>query len=163
MTNNQRDELLISLAKGVNNLQSAFNDFRTEVRAEFNRLENKYDTKIDNIEQKLNQNIEKTDALAEDYKEIKATVGTLTQDSKEIKATVGALVEENKGIKANVEQNSKRIDSLAKDVAETKQFAKENIKAISEVFRDFVKFNSETTLHLEKHDEQIAELQAKLA
>ena len=97
MTNNQRDELLISLAKGVNNLQSAFNDFRTEVRAEFNRLENKYDTKIDNIEQKLNQNIEKTDALAEDYKKIKATV----------------------------EQNSKRIDALANDVAETKQFDKE--------------------------------------
>ena len=28
MTNEQRDELLISIAKGLNNLQCAFNDFR---------------------------------------------------------------------------------------------------------------------------------------
>ena len=39
MTNNQRDELLISLSKGLNNLQNSFNDFRIEVKDEFNRLE----------------------------------------------------------------------------------------------------------------------------
>ena len=36
MTNDQRDELLITIAKGLNNLQGAFNDFRVEIRAELN-------------------------------------------------------------------------------------------------------------------------------
>ena len=38
MTNEQRDELLISLAKGLNNLQQSFNDFRKEIKEEINSV-----------------------------------------------------------------------------------------------------------------------------
>ena len=51
MTDEQRDELLLSLAKGLNNLQCSFNDFRVEIKTELN-------TKIDSVEQKLNDKID---------------------------------------------------------------------------------------------------------
>ena len=128
MTNNQRDELLISLAKGFNNFQNSFNDFRIEVKAEFNRIESKFDKKFDTLSETVKHNSEQIDALVKDNKYI-----------------------------------HKKITILTKDVSEIKQYTKENIEAISEAFRDIVKFNSQTTKHLEKHDKEISELQSKLA
>ena len=128
MTNTQRDELLISLAKGFNNFQNSFNDFRIEVKAEFNRIESKFDKKFDTLSETVKHNSEQIDALVKDNKYI-----------------------------------HKKITILTKDVSEIKQYTKENIEAIFEAFRDIVKFNSQTTKHLEKHDKEISELQSKLA
>ena len=142
MTNTQRDELLISLAKGFNNFQNSFNDFRIEVKAEFNRIENKFDKKFDTLSETVKHNSEKIDTLSE----------TVKHNSEKI----DALVKDNKYI-------HEKITILTKDVSEIKQYTKENIEAISEAFRDIVKFNSQTTKHLEKHDKEISELQSKLA
>ncbi len=62
MTDEQRDELLLSLAKGLNNLQCSFNDFRVEIKTELNTkidsVEQKLNAKIDSVEQKLNDKID---------------------------------------------------------------------------------------------------------
>ena len=62
MTDEQRDELLLSLAKGLNNLQCSFNDFRVEIKTELNNkidsVEQKLNAKIDSVEQKLNDKID---------------------------------------------------------------------------------------------------------
>ena len=56
MTETQRDELLLSLAKGLNNLQCSFNDFRVEIKTELKEVEQRLNNKIDNVEQKLREN-----------------------------------------------------------------------------------------------------------
>ena len=58
MTDAQRDELLLSLAKGLNNLQCSFNDFRVEIKTELKEVEQRLNEKIDNVEQKLNDKID---------------------------------------------------------------------------------------------------------
>ena len=58
MTDEQRDELLLSLAKGLNNFQCSFNDFRVEIKTELKEVEQRLNEKIDNIEQKLNDKID---------------------------------------------------------------------------------------------------------
>ena len=62
MTDEQRDELLLSLAKGLNNLQCSFHDFRVEIKTELNTkidsVEQKLNAKIDSVEQKLNDKID---------------------------------------------------------------------------------------------------------
>ena len=142
MTNTQRDELLISLAKGFNNFQISFNDFRTEVKAEFNRIEDKFDKKFDTLSETVKHNSEKIDTLSETVKHNSEKIDTLVKDNKYI---------------------HKKIAVFTKDVSEIKQYTQENIEAISEAFRDIVKFNSQTTKHFEKHDKEISELQSKLA
>ena len=58
MTDEQRDELLLSLAKGLNNLQCSFNDFRVEIKTELNTKIDSVEKKIDSVEQKLNAKID---------------------------------------------------------------------------------------------------------
>ena len=58
MTDEQRDELLLSLAKGLNNLQCSFNDFRVEIKTELNTKIDSVKKKIDSVEQKLNDKID---------------------------------------------------------------------------------------------------------
>ena len=64
MNNIQRDDLMLSLVKGLNNLQESLNVFRKDVN-----------NKIDSVEQKLTSEIRiqsaKIDALAKDHNEFK--------------------------------------------------------------------------------------------
>ena len=57
MTNEQRDELLISIVKSLNNLQNSFNDFRKEIKEELdtklNALEERLNKKIDSVEERF--------------------------------------------------------------------------------------------------------------
>ena len=136
MTNEQRDELLISMAKGLNNLQGAFNDFRIEIKAELNTkidaLDKKFTSKIDALDKKFT---DKFDALDQ-------RVGNLEKDNAQIKSD---------------------IKELAKNQAEFREETKANIEAASEIIRDIYKTNYETTQHLKRHDIEIQELQSKLA
>ena len=58
MTNAQRDELLISLSKGLNNLQESFNDFRKEIKEEIDSVKSELDERINDVK-KENQEIKK--------------------------------------------------------------------------------------------------------
>ena len=66
MTDEQRDELLLSLAKGLNNLQCSFNDFRVEIKTELNTKIDSVEKKIDSVEQKLNAKIDSVEQKLND-------------------------------------------------------------------------------------------------
>ena len=111
MTNEQRDELLISMAKGLNNLQGAFNDFRIEIKAELN-------TKIDALDKKFT---DKFDALDQ-------RVGNLEKDNAQIKSDIKELAknqaEFREETKANIEAASEIIRDIYKTNYETTQHLK---------------------------------------
>ena len=158
MTNEQRDELLITIAKGLNNLQGAFNDFRVEIRAELNTkvdaLDQKFTSKIDALDQKFTSKIDaldqkftsKIDALEKDNAQIKSDLSTLAKSKAEFK-----------------EETKAHFEALEKSQAEFKEETKANFKAASEVVRDIFKTNYEADQHLKRHDIEIHELQSKLA
>ena len=150
MTNEQRDELLISIAKGLNNLQGAFNDFRVEIKAELNTkvdaLDKKFTSKIDALDQKFTAKIDALDQR----------VGNLEKDNVQIKSDLSNLEKDNAQIKSDIKE-------LAKNQAEFREETKVNIEAASEIIRDIYKTNYETTQHLKRHDREIQELQSKLA
>ena len=150
MTNEQRDELLISIAKGLNNLQGAFNDFRVEIKAELNTkvdaLDKKFTSKIDALDQKFTAKIDALDQR----------VGNLEKDNVQIKSDLSNLEKDNAQIKSDIKE-------LAKNQAEFREETKVNIEAASEIIRDIYKTNYETTQHLKRHDIEIQELQSKLA
>ena len=146
MTNEQRDELLISMAKGLNNLQGAFNDFRIEIKAELN-------TKIDALDKKFT---DKFDALDQ-------RVGNLEKDNVQIKSDLSNLVQRVGNLEKDNAQIKSDIKELAKNQAEFREETKANIEAASEIIRDIYKTNYETTQHLKRHDIEIQELQSKLA
>ena len=147
MTNEQRDELLITIAKGLNNLQGAFNDFRVEIRAELNTkvdaLDQKFTSKIDALDQKFTSKI---DALEKDNAQIKSDLSALAKSQDEFK-----------------EETNAHFEALEKSQAEFKEETKANFKAASEVVRDIFKTNYEADQHLKRHDIEIQELQSKLA
>ena len=57
MTNEQRDELLVSLSKGLNNLQGSLNDFRSELKSDINNVNQSLNAKIDQTAKELRQEI----------------------------------------------------------------------------------------------------------
>ena len=157
MTNEQRDELLISMAKGLNNLQGAFNDFRIEIKAELNTkidaLDKKFTSKIDALDKKFT---DKFDALDQ-------RVGNLEKDNVQIKSDLSNLVQRVGNLEKDNAQIKSDIKELAKNQAEFREETKANIEAASEIIRDIYKTNYETTQHLKRHDIEIQELQSKLA
>ena len=120
MTNEQRDELLISMAKGLNNLQGAFNDFRIEIKAELN-------TKIDALDKKFT---DKFDALDQ-------RVGNLEKDNVQIKSDIKELAknqaEFRKETKVNIEAASEIIRDIYKMNYETTQHLKRHDIEIQEL------------------------------
>lgn len=120
MTNEQRDELLISMAKGLNNLQGAFNDFRIEIKAELN-------TKIDALDKKFT---DKFDALDQ-------RVGNLEKDNAQIKSDIKELAknqaEFREETKANIEAASEIIRDIYKTNYETTQHLKRHDIEIQEL------------------------------
>ena len=162
MTNEQRDELLITIAKGLNNLQGAFNDFRVEIRAELNTkvdaIDQKFTSKIDALDQKFTSKINaldqkftsKIDALDQKFT---SKIDALDQ---KFTSKIDALEKDNAQIKSD-------LSALAKSQDEFRKETKANFKATSEVVRDIFKTNYETAQHLKRHDIEIQELQSKLA
>lgn len=120
MTNEQRDELLISMAKGLNNLQGAFNDFRIEIKAELN-------TKIDALDKKFT---DKFDALDQ-------RVGNLEKDNAQIKSDIKELAknqaEFREETKVNIEAASEIIRDIYKTNYETTQHLKRHDIEIQEL------------------------------
>ncbi|MBR0427006.1 MAG: hypothetical protein IJK18_02230 [Clostridia bacterium] len=161
MTNEQRDELLISIAKGLNNLQGAFNDFRVEIKAELNTkvdaLDKKFTSKIDALDQKFTAKIDALDQkFTAKIDALDQRVGNLEKDNVQIKSDLSNLEKDNAQIKSDIKE-------LAKNQAEFREETKVNIEAASEIIRDIYKTNYETTQHLKRHDIEIQELQSKLA
>ena len=98
MTDEQRDELLISIVKGLNNLQNSFNDFRKEIKEELN-------TRIDSVKTEFNGRIGE---VVKENQEIKKYVS-------DNKKSIDALVKENQEIKKYVSDNEKGIVEIVKD------------------------------------------------
>lgn len=123
MNNAQRDDLLLSLAKGLNNLQESLNEFRKEVNNKFDYFEKKYDDKIDSVEQKLN---DKIDSVNSDLSE---KIDNLTKDHEdfknETKDTFKELIGINRDVfnsvyfetKNRLDQHDIEIDELKKKLA----------------------------------------------
>ena len=57
----------------------------------------------------------------------------------------------------------KRIDEVSKENQEIKKYVSDNEKGVVEIIKDFNKHNYEVDQHLKKHDEEIANIKAKLA
>ncbi len=124
MTNEQRDELLISMAKGLNNLQCAFNDFRVEIKAELNckidALDKKFTGKIDALDKKFTSKI---DALEKDNIQIKSDIKELAKNQAEFR----------KETKINIEAASDIIRDVYKTNYETSQHIKRHDIQIQEL------------------------------
>ena len=157
MTNEQRDELLISIAKGLNNLQGAFNDFRVEIKTELNTkvnaLDQKFTSKIDALDQKFTNKIDALDQR----------IDTLEKDNVQIKSDIKTLGKKNESLHKDNIQIKSDISALAKSQSEFRKETEANFKALPEIIRDIYKTNYETAEHLKKHDIEIQELQSKLA
>ena len=167
MTNEQRDELLISMAKGLNNLQGAFNDFRIEIKAELNTkidaLDKKFTDKFDALDQRVG-NLEKDNVqIKSDLSNLDQRVGNLEKDNVQIKSDLSNLVQRVGNLEKDNAQIKSDIKELAKNQAEFREETKANIEAASEIIRDIYKTNYETTQHLKRHDIEIQKLQSKLA
>ena len=179
MTNEQRDELLISIAKGLNNLQGAFNDFRVEIKTELNTkvnaLDQKFTNKIDALDQKFTSKIDALDqkftnrinALDQKFTNkidaLDQRVDTLEKDNVQIKSDIKTLGKKYESLHKDNIQIKSDISALAKSQSEFRNETEANFKALPEIIRDIYKTNYETAEHLKKHDIEIQELQSKLA
>ncbi len=164
MTNNQRDELLISLSKGLNNLQCNFNDFRTEIKTEINQVETRLNKKFDGLTQEVsdlkvtvNQNTEKIDGLTQEVSDLKVTVKQnteridgLTQEVLDLKVTVNqnteridGLTQEVSDLKVTVKQNTERIDGLTQEVSDLKVTVNQNNDNLSKEIASVKKYAEE--------------------
>ena len=101
MTDEQRDELLISIVKCLNNFQNSFNDCRKEIKEELN-------SRIDEVVRE-NQEIKKH------VSDNKKSIDALVKENQEIKKSIDALVKENQEIKKYVSDNEKGIVEIVKD------------------------------------------------
>ena len=167
MTNEQRDELLISMAKGLNNLQCAFNDFRVEIRAELNSkvdaLDQKFTNKFDSIDKKVSVLEKDNVQIKSDIKELIQRTTTLEKDNVQIKSDIKELIQRTTTLEKDNTQIKSDIKELAKNQAEFRKETKINIEAASDIIRDIYKTNYETSQHLKRHDILIQELHSKLA
>lgn len=132
MTDEQRDELLLSLAKGLNNLQCSFNDFRVEIKTELNTKIDSVEKKIDSVEQKLNAKLDSVEQKLNDKID-------------NVQISFNQKLEE-------VAKNSRE---------EIKQAIDFNNKGIIEMFKDIWQSNKVFNKRLNQHDIEIKKLKAK--
>lgn len=132
MTDEQRDELLLSLAKGLNNLQCSFNDFRVEIKTELNTKIDSVEKKIDSVEQKLNAKIDSVEQKLND-----------------------------KIDNVQISFNQKLEEVAKKSREEIKQAIDFNNKGIIEMFKDIWQSNKVFNKRLNQHDIEIKKLKAK--
>ena len=132
MTDAQRDELLLSLAKGLNNLQCSFNEFRVEIKKELNDKIDSVEQKIDSVELKLNDKIDSVEQKLNDKID-------------------------NVQISFN-----QKLEEVAKNASEEiKQAIDFNNKGIIEMFKDIWQSNKVFNKRLNQHDIEIKKLKAK--
>ena len=136
MTDEQRDELLLSLAKGLNNLQCSFNDFRVEIKTELN-------TKIDSVEQKLNAKIDSVE------QKLNAKIDSVEQKLND------------KIDNVHISFNQKLEEVAKNSREEIKQAIDFNNKGIIEMFKDIWQSNKVFNKRLNQHDIEIKKLKAK--
>lgn len=132
MTDEQRDELLLSLAKGLNNLQCSFNDFRVEIKTELNTKIDSVEKKIDSVEQKLNAKIDSVE------QKLNAKIDNV-----------------------QISFNQKLEEVAKKSREEIKQAIDFNNKGIIEMFKDIWQSNKVFNKRLNQHDIEIKKLKAK--
>ena len=132
MTDEQRDELLLSLAKGLNNLQCSFNDFRVEIKTELNTKIDSVEKKIDSVEQKLNAKIDSVEQKLND-----------------------------KIDNVHISFNQKLEEVAKNSREEIKQAIDFNNKGIIEMFKDIWQSNKVFNKRLNQHDIEIKKLKAK--
>ena len=132
MTDAQRDELLLSLAKGLNNLQCSFNDFRVEIKTELNTKIDSVEKKIDSVEQKINAKIDSVE------QKLNAKIDNV-----------------------QISFNQKLEEVAKKSREEIKQAIDFNNKGIIEMFKDIWQSNKVFNKRLNQHDIEIKKLKAK--
>ena len=143
MTDAQRDKLLLSLAKGLNNFQCSFNDFRVEIKTELKEVEQRLNEKIDNIEQKLNDKIDNVEQKLND--KIDNVEQKLNDKIDNVQISFNLKLEE-------VAKNSKE---------EIKQSIDFNNKGIIEMFKDIWQSNKVFNKRLNQHDIEIKKIKSK--
>ena len=119
MTEEQRDDLLVSLSQGMINLQSTVNDTRTELKNDIKAVEanlkkeiKAVDTKVDRVEANLKKEIKAVDTKVDIVeanlkKEIKDAIWENAQ------ATVEVFQETWKHQRENHNSFNEKISSLA--------------------------------------------------
>ena len=143
MTDEQRDELLLSLAKGLNNLQCSFNDFRVEIKTELNTKIDSVEKKIDSVEQKLNAKIDSVE------QKLNAKIDSVEQK----------LYDKIDNVQISFNQ---KLEEVAKNSREEiKQAIDFNNKGIIEMFKDIWQSNKVFNKRLNQHDIEIKKLKAK--
>ena len=140
MTNQQRDDLLINLSKGLNNLQESLNQFRVEHKKDIESV----NSKITAVDLKL----EKT---AEDLRaEIKAVDSKLDKTAEDLRAEIKAV--------------DSKLDRTAEDLKlEIKKAIDFNNTGIIEIVHDIWAHEKKIDKRLDNHDIEIRKLNSKLA
>ena len=154
MTDEQRDELLLSLAKGLNNLQCSFNDFRVEIKTELNTKIDSVKKKIDSVEQKLNAKIDSVE------QKLNAKIDSVEQ---KLNAKIDSVEQKLNDKIDNVQISfNQKLEEVAKNSREEiKQAIDFNNKGIIEMFKDIWQSNKVFNKRLNQHDIEIKKLKAK--
>ena len=133
MTNQQRDDLLINLSKGLNNLQESLNQFRVEHKKDIESV----NSKITAVDLKLEKTAE----------ELRAEMAQNTNDLRaEIKAVDSKLDRTAEDLKLEIK---KAIDF--------------NNTGIIEIVHDIWAHEKKIDKRLDNHDIEIRKLNSKLA
>ena len=154
MTDAQRDELLLSLAKGLNNLQCSFNEFRVEIKKELNDKIDSVEQKIDSVELKLNDKIDSVELKLND--KIDSVEQKLNDKIDSVEQKLNDKID-NVQISFN-----QKLEEVAKNASEEiKQAIDFNNKGIIEMFKDIWQSNKVFNKRLNQHDIEIKKLKAK--
>ena len=133
MTNQQRDDLLINLSKGLNNLQESLNQFRVEHKKDIESV----NSKITAVDLKLEKTAE----------ELRAEMAQNTNDLRaEIKAVDSKL--------------DKTAEDLKLEIKKAIDF---NNTGIIEIVHDIWAHEKKIDKRLDNHDIEIRKLNSKLA
>ena len=172
MTNKERDALLISMSKGINNLYKNFfsleknlqkkiedtsekteNNLRSEIKNTENRLRAEFKTEIKNTENRLR---------AEFKTEIKNTENTLRA---EIKNTENTLRAEIKNTEDKLRAEIKNTEDKLRDEMNSQNQI--NITSIVDAFHETWRIDSRErniiNKRLDQHDKEIKVLKERLA
>ena len=154
MTDAQRDELLLSLAKGLNNLQCSFNDIRVEIKTELKEVEQRLNEKIDNVEQRLNEKIDNVEQKLND--KIDNVEQKLNDKIDNVEQKLNDKID-NVQISFNL-----KLEEVAKNSKEEiKQSIDFNNKGIIEMFKDIWQSNKVFNKRLNQHDIEIKKIKSK--
>ena len=138
MTQEQRDDLLISVAKGVNNLQIEVNEIRKDLR--------KTNEKVD----------ENTVEIKKNRKMIEENTRMIEENTR--------MIEKNSRM---IEENTRQIKEVKANLSNLEKFTYENFDGVKIVFQDFPEFIDKKMKTLEKrienNENEIRNIKVELA